>query len=59
MITIKVDSEITVYITREPGKDTYEMMSSDSQDHEELLASNLTTIKEVFDVLKQYLDVWF
>ena len=57
MITIKVDSEITVYITREPGKDTYEMMSSDSQDHEELLASNLTTIKEVFDVLKQYLDV--
>lgn len=56
MITIKVDSEITVYITREPGKDTYEMMSSDSH-HDELLASNLTTIKEVFDVLKQYLDV--
>ena len=57
MITIKINPEITVYITKEPGKDTYEMVSSDSQDHEGLLASNLTTIKEVFDVLEQYFDV--
>lgn len=57
MITIKINSDITVYITKEPDKDTYEMVSSDSQDHEGLLASNLTTIKEVFDVLEQYFDV--
>lgn len=57
MIVIKICSDITAYITREPGKDTYEMVLSDSSDHDRLLASNLTTIKELFDVLQEYLDV--
>ena len=34
MITIKINSDITVYVDREPGESTYEVISSDSEGHE-------------------------
>lgn len=57
MIVIKINSDITVYVDREPGESTYEVISSDSEGHEGRLASGITTIAELSDVLKEYFDV--
>ena len=57
MITIKINSDITVYVDREPGESTYEVISSDSEGHEGRLASGITTIAELFEVLQEYFDV--
>lgn len=57
MITIKVNSDITVYVCREPGENTYEVISSDNEGHEGRLAYGITTIEELYNVLKQYFDV--
>lgn len=55
MIVFKVkNTDITVYISKERDKETYEMVSADSEGHEGLLGDNLTTIKEVFDLLDKY-----
>lgn len=57
MLTIKIkNTDITVYITREPGKETYEIISGDSEGHEGRLASGITTIAEIFNVLQEYFD---
>ena len=57
MIVIKINSDITVYVDREPGESTYEVISSDSEGHEGRLASGIVTIAELFEVLEQYFDV--
>ena len=57
MITIKINSEITVYVDREPGTNTYQVISSDNEGHEGRLASGITTIAELFEVLQEYFDV--
>ena len=57
MITIKINSDITVYVDREPGESTYEVISSDSEGHEGRIAYGITTIKELFDVLQEHFDV--
>ena len=57
MIVIKINPEITVYVDREPGETTYEVISSDNEGHEGRLASGIVTIAELFDVLKEYFDV--
>ena len=57
MITIKVNSDITVYVFKEPDEDTYQVVSSDSEDHEGRIAYGITTIKELFDVLQEHFDV--
>jgi hypothetical protein len=57
MIVIKINSDISVYVTKEQDADTYEIVSGDSEGHEGRLASGVTTIAELFDVLKEYFDV--
>ena len=57
MITIKINPEITVYVDKEPDENTYQVISSDSEGHEGLLAEGLTTLKELFEVLQEYFDV--
>lgn len=57
MIVIKINSDITVYVDREPDTNTYEVISGDSEGHEGRLASGITTIAELFEVLEQYFDV--
>ena len=57
MITIKINSDIMVYVDREPGESTYEVISSDSEGHEGRIAYGITTIKELFDVLQEHFDV--
>lgn len=57
MIVIKINSDISVYVTREPDTNTYEVVSGDSEGHEGRLASGITTIAELSDVLKEYFDV--
>ena len=57
MIVIKINPEITVYVDREPDTNTYEVISSDSEGHEGRLASGITTIAELFEVLQEYFDV--
>ena len=57
MITIKVNSDITVYVCKEQDTDTYEVISGDSEGHEGRLASGITTIAELFEVLQEYFDV--
>ena len=59
MIVIKINQDITVYVDREPGTNTYEVISGDSEGHEGRLASGITTIAELFEVLQEYFDVWF
>lgn len=57
MIVIKINQDITVYVDREPGTNTYEVISGDSEGHEGRLASGITTIAELFEVLQEYFDV--
>ena len=57
MIVIKINSDINVYVDREPGESTYEVISSDSEGHEGRIAYGITTIKELFDVLQEHFDV--
>ena len=57
MIVIKINPEITVYVTKEPGKNTYEVISGDEEGHEGRLASGITTIAELCEVLEEYFDV--
>ena len=57
MIVIKINSDINVYVSKEQDTDTYEVISGDSEGHEGRLASGITTIAELSDVLKEYFDV--
>ena len=57
MIVIKINQDITVYVDREPGTNTYEVISGDSEGHEGRLASGITTIAELFEVLQEHFDV--
>ena len=57
MITIKINSDITVYVCKEQDTDTYEVISGDSEGHEGRLASGIVTLAELFEVLEQYFDV--
>lgn len=57
MIVIKINSDISVYVTKEQDTNTYEVVSGDSEGHEGRLASGITTIAELFEVLQEYFDV--
>lgn len=57
MLTVKINSDITVYICKEQDADTYEVISSDNEGHEGRLAYGLVTLEELFNVLKEYFDV--
>lgn len=57
MLTVKINSDITVYICKEQDADTYEVISSDNEGHEGRLASGITTIAELFEVLQEYFDI--
>lgn len=57
MLVFKVrNTDITIYISKEHGKESYEVVSSDSEGHEGLLGDGITTIKELHDLLSKYFD---
>lgn len=45
---------INVYVFKEPGENTYTVVSGDDEGHEGRLAYGLTTIDELAKVLKEY-----
>lgn len=54
MLVLRVYSlGINVYIQKNVKTNTYDVISGDDEGHEGRLASDITTIKELFDVLQE------
>lgn len=57
MLVLRVISlGINVYIEKNPRTNTYDVISGDDEGHEGRLASDITTIKELFDVLQEHFE---
>lgn len=55
MLVLRIYSlGINVYIEKNPKTNTYDVVSGDDEGHEGRIGSNLTTIKELYEVLEEY-----
>ena len=57
MLVLRVISlGINVYIEKDPRTNTYNVVSGDDEGHEGRIGSNLTTIKELYEVLEEHFE---
>lgn len=57
MLVLRVVSlGINVYVEKNPRTNTYDVISGDDEGHEGRLAADITTIKELFDVLEEHFE---